>query len=101
VVGVSDRILPERRCPICGAPNVNPHPNSFCPQHHPVEDLDVTSLDNAETAEPAHEEARDVAGHEPFATPDRDVLPAGGRSRLRGMIECKSEEDGLKTGQST
>jgi DNA-binding transcriptional ArsR family regulator len=63
VVGVTEEIPPERRCPICGDLNVNPHPESLCPEHHPSDDVEVTPLDTA--PKPSLEEARAVAGDEP------------------------------------
>ncbi|MFT4930267.1 MAG: DNA-binding transcriptional ArsR family regulator [Natronomonas sp.] len=69
---MTDEIPPERQCPVCGELNVNPHPDSLCPEHHPAEDLDVTPLEDTTkpTPDPTLAEVRAVAEQE--ATPDRD-----------------------------
>jgi len=66
VVGVTDVIPPERRCPICGDLNVNPHPDSLCPEHYPGDPPEVTPLDKSSasllTRAATLKEARTVAG---------------------------------------
>jgi hypothetical protein len=64
---VTAGVPPERRCPICGDLNVNPHQDSLCPQHYPGDPPPVTPLEDGPDRpdrEPTVAEARAVADAE-------------------------------------
>jgi hypothetical protein len=65
---VTNEIPPERRCPICGDLNLNPHADSLCPEHYLGDAPEITPVDKPHADIPNHpsrvEEARAIAGDE-------------------------------------
>lgn len=106
---MTDGIPPERRCPICGSLNVNPHADSLCPEHYPGDAPEVTPVDELNADIPNHpsrvEEARAIAGDETdviasgsITTHEHELLDQFESGRLSSRDGETAARDGQNTG---